>query len=151
MIYHRTLRCLALGFILLVSVVPLILKPAAAANSTNIIANPGFEDTSSSAWLTLSNLHNGTVTVPSSTRSHNGTYSAQLSAVNKTLQCPTTECKDSVRAEVAQNLPGNGPVVAYLANSNESFSAWWYVAPSSIPVYSLPFQLQFSAGSIIYY
>ena len=151
MVYYRLVRSLVLGFILFVMITPNIPTRALPGSPTNIVANPGFENTSSSAWFALSNYHNGSVTVPSGARAHNGFYSVKLSAVNTTQRCPISECKDSVRAEVEQFMPGDAPAVTHLLNTNESFSAWWYVVSSSLPEYSLHFQLQLSDGSIIEY
>ena len=97
---YYSLRVLVWSFILLLAASSLVTHRAYATSVTNFVADPGFENTSSSAWFALSELHNGTVTVPSTTHAHNGTYSAKLSAVNTTQSCPTLECKDTVRAIV---------------------------------------------------
>ena len=144
-------RSILVVFVLLLVATPLVARHVAATNTTNIVVDPSFENTSSATWFALSNLNNGTVIAHSRTQAHNGTYSAELSAVNTTLTCSTSECKDTVRAEVEQFLPGNGPTLTNLANNDHSFSAWWYVAPSGLPDYSLHFQLQFSDGKIIEY
>ncbi len=146
---RRTLQSI-LVFLLLIAVTPFFTRHVAAVNTTNFLSDPGFENTSSAAWFPLSSLNNGTVNVHSSAWAHNGTRSALLSAINKTLTCPTLECKDSVRAEVEQ-LTGTTPRLDKLSNANDSFSAWWFVAPSSFPEYSLHFQLQFSDGKIAEY
>ncbi len=150
MVFYRIARGVIV-IILLALVAAPISTGASTSTLTNIIGNPSFENNGSTAWFVLSNYGNGSVSLPSIVRSHNGTLSAQLSAINRTQNCATSECKDSVRAIVEQFLPGTGPTLNNLSNSNQSFSAWWYVASSTLPAYSLHFQLQFSDGSTIEY
>ena len=148
----RIVNITVLASILLASFLPLFAKPAFALGPTNIVADPSFELTSSSAWFVRSALGNGTVNVHTSDNSHNATHSAKLSAINTTLQCPSSLCTDTARAEVGQSLTGNVPTLNTLQSSNDSFSAWWFVDPSSpLPPYSLHIGLQFSDGSLIEY
>ncbi len=121
------------------------------SSQTNIVSDPGFEDTTSTAWFAGSTYGNGTVSVHDTTNSHTGTHSALLSAVNRTLQCSNSECKDTVRGTVQQNFQTNStPTLNNLAGGS-SFSAWWYIAPSSLPTYSLHIGLFFSDGTSIEY
>src|SRR5437867_7594025 len=146
---HRT-RQSTLVFLLLITMTPFFTRQVVAVTTTNFLSDPGFENTSSAALFPLPRLNNGTIDMHSSTRAHNGTRSAMLCAINKTLTCATLECKDAVRAQVEQ-LTGTTPTLDKLSNTNNSLSAWWFVAPSSFPEYSLHFQLQFSDGKIAEY
>ncbi len=121
--------------------------------TVNGVADPGFEVLSSNAWTPMSEYNNGTVTVHSTANHHSGSYAAMLSAVNNTLRCPS-ECKDTVRAQVEQFVQFNTPSIPTLkdiVNSGDSFSAWWYLAPSSLPTYALHIGLDFSDNSTIEY
>ncbi len=75
-----------------------------------------------------------------------------LEAVNNTA-CLSVECKDTVRATVEQYFQfPSPPTLNHLDNIMGSFSAWWYVAPSStLPTYSLHIGLSFSDSSGIEY
>ncbi len=146
----REIKFVALTCILLLACTPLIARHASASSTTNLLADPGFEIPASNAWKVSQNLHNGTVTVRDTTKPHDGSFSSKLSAVNTSLTCPS-ECGDTVSAAVEQIIQ---PVLFLdeLANANNSFSAWWYVAPSSnLPPYSLHIELQFSDNSVIDY
>lgn len=127
----------------------------ATSGVTNIVANPSFEDPNSKAWFVGATYGGGVVTINDTTNSHTGSHSALLSAVNTTLQCTGSECKDTVRGTVEQYVQfNNPPTLNNLAATNDSFSAWWYVAnPSStgLPTYSLHVGLFFSDGSSIEY
>ena len=78
-----------------------------------------------------------------------------LSAINTTQHCPTsTECKDTVRAQVEQYIQHNSPATLNNTAAGDSFTAWWYVAepgPSGLPAYSLHIGLDFTDGSSIEY
>jgi hypothetical protein len=123
---------------------------------TNIVANSGFEDPNSKAWVVTATYGGGSVNISDTANSHTGSHSALLRAINTTLQCPTnSECKDTVRATIEQYIQSNNSLTLNnLAATNDSFSAWWYVAnPSStgLPTYSLHVGLAFSDGSNIEY
>lgn len=124
-----------------------------ALDIINSVANPGFEDTQSVSWHLTATYGGGTVIIYDTTNSHTGTHSTLLNAVNTTLKCPgSTECKDSVRATVEQFV--QSPSLSDLAQTSDSFSAWWFVANLSstgIPIYSLHIGLQFSDGTSIEY
>src|SRR5215472_14272155 len=131
----RTKRLTMITVILLFLAVAVFPRGVVAVEVKNIVADSGFEVQSSSPWYIQSALDNGTVIVHDNTTSHNGSHSARLSALNSTLQC-STECKDVVRAVVEQSLT-RPPPLANLADTSQSLSAWWYVAPSSLPTYSI--------------
>jgi PKD repeat protein len=127
-----------------------------ALSMTNFVADPSFEKTQSSPWFGTSTYGGGTVTVNDATNTHSGSYAALLNAVNTTLKCPgSPECKDSVRATVEQYVQfSQPPPLSNLAQTSDSFSAWWYVAnPSAtgMPTYSLHIGLVFSDGTSIEY
>lgn len=118
----------------------------------NIVVDPSFENLDSGAWFNSQAYGNGTVNVHDNTNHHTGSYSAKLSAVNTTLQCSSSECKDTVRAAVEQYVQSSPPMpLSDLANTKDSFSAWWYVAPSTLMSYSLHIGLDFSDGTSIEY
>ena len=148
----RTRLLAVLPYLLLLVILPLGTKPVKALGTTNIVSDPGFEITTSGAWFTSQAYGNGTVTVHDNTNPHTGSYSSKLTAVNNTLQCPSSECKDTVRAAVEQYIESNTPSpLSNLTNTADSFSVWWYVAPSTLLSYSLHIGLEFSDGSGIEY
>ncbi len=109
----------------------------------------GFDNVTSSAWFPQI-LGNGTVNVHDSTRSHSLSDSARLTAIDKT-SCSSTACKDTARGSARQNLALGPPYLDKLASANDSFSAWFFVAPSQLPAYSIHIEIQFSDSSIIEY
>ncbi len=145
-------RFVILACALLTVTVPFVTRPVVATGVVNIVADPSFETLTSSAWFNSQSYGNGTVTIHDNTNPRTGSYSAMLSAVNTTLECSSSECKDTVRAAVEQYVQSNTPVhLTDLANTNNSFSAWWYVTPSTLPTYSLHIGLEFSDGTGIEY
>ncbi len=136
---------------LLLAVTPLFTAQVAAVLQTNTVANSGFESSASNPWHKVSTYGNGTVILYDNTRAHSGSYSSMLGAVNNT-SCLSVECKDTVRATVEQYFQSPAPpTLNHLDNSVNSFSAWWYVAPSTLSTYSLHIGLSFSDGSSIEY
>ncbi len=136
---------------LLLAVTPLFTAQVAAVLQTNTVANPGFENSASNPWHRRTTYGNGTVNIYDNTRAHSGSYSSMLAAINKTA-CPS-DCKDSVGASVEQYVQSpSPPTLNHLDNTNDSFSAWWYVAASTgLPTYSLHIGLLFNEGSSIEY
>ncbi len=125
----------------------------AVVYQANVVANPGFESAISNPWHNGPTYGNGTVNLQDNTQPHTGTYSAKLTAINRTLQCSSSECKDTVRATVEQYIQFNSPpTLNHLSNEGDSFSAWWYVVPSSaLPTYSLHIGVSFTDGTSIEY
>ncbi len=136
---------------LLLAVTPFFTPQVAAVLQTNTVANPGFENSASNPWHRRSTHGNGTVNIYDNTRAHSGLYSSMLAAINKTA-CPS-DCKDAVGASVEQYVQSpSPPTLNHLDNTNDSFSAWWYVAASTgLPTYSLHIGLLFTDGSSIEY
>ncbi len=143
----KILRSLVLQSVVILLAIQLLTSPAFANEVANMIANPGFENVSS--WTVRSAYGNGTVNLHDSTEAHSGNYAARLTAINKNLLC-SSECRDNITAE-AQYSVTNSPMLTNLLNSQSDFSAWWYVAPSTLPAYSLRFGLEFSDGSSVEY
>ena len=146
---YTRLKLLALSCALL-ALTMLFPWPTVAGQVNSAIANPSFENLSSSAWYVSQAYGNGTVILHDNVNSHNGSYSARLAAVNRTLQCTVSECKDTVRAAAQQNIQSS-ITLNKIANANNSLSAWWYVAPDPLPMYSLHIGLGFSDGTSIEY
>ncbi len=146
-------EAVVLAAALLLTAMPVLTVQAAAVFQTNAVANPGFENPLSNPWHKSSTYGNGTVNIHDNTRPHGGSYSAMLSALNKTLLCSSSECKDTVRATVEQYVQFNSPpTLSHLSNAKNSFSAWWYVATSGgLPTYSLHIGLSFTDGTSIEY
>ncbi len=142
---HFAVICL-LGLLL----IPFLDVQAATTVPANILLDPGFENSSSTAWSVTQNYGNGSAVIHDTSNPHTGRYSARLSAINKDLVCSSTECKDSVGAAITQLYLPAIPL-SDLENSQGSFSAWWYLAPSTLPPYSLHIELFFSDNSIIEY
>src|SRR2546422_10100263 len=123
---------LALAFLFLVLLMAIAssqTRRASALGVINDVFNPGFEDTNSNFWFVTATYGGGTVNINDVSNSHSGSYSAMLNGVNTTLQCSGPECKDTVRATVEQYVQFNQPpTLSNLAETNNSFSAWWFVA-----------------------
>src|SRR5437867_2183395 len=98
------LLLLAVGLLLVAS--PILTGDAHGLNTSNAVANPGFE--SSNGWFETATFGNGTVNLQDGARASSGSFSARLTAVNKTA-CGISECKDTVRATVEQYVQLNNP------------------------------------------
>ena len=132
--YHRILVGFVFAFTLILFSSYHLPFSNAVAGEKNIVANPGFEDFTSSAWMSTSTIGGGKVALYDATRPHSDLHSAMLNATQPDAATKAScqqgsGCKDFVRATVQQYLPlsSNVPSLDSLSNSASSFSAWWWV------------------------